>query len=313
MRIVFLGTPSFAIPTFKKLLDHKYEICAVFTQPDKPSGRGHKLVPSPVKTAALTAGIPIFQPEKIRMEDNRKTFYDLAPDIIVVVAYGQILPGWLLQSARLASINIHASLLPRYRGAAPISWAVINGEPVTGVTTMMMTEKLDAGPILMQQEIPIPMRMTAGELSNNLAELGSDLLIRTIKELESNTLKPVKQDESIVTWAPRISKEIARISWEQSAVDIHNKIRGMNPWPVAYCDYKEGRLHLLRSFPESLAQNLISLPGTFLGLTQDGIRVQCGKGTILEILEVKMPAKAAVTGREFANGARLREGELLFQ
>ncbi len=165
MRVVFIGTPEFAVPALQKLIDNSYEIPGVFTQPDRPSGRGQKLQPSPVKVVAAAHRIPVYQPEKIRLEENRRHFEDLQPDFVVVAAYGQILPGWLLQSARFAPINIHASLLPSYRGAAPISWAIINGEKVSGVTTMIMHEKLDAGPMLLQRESPIPLTMTAGELT----------------------------------------------------------------------------------------------------------------------------------------------------
>ena len=172
MRVVFLGTPQFAIPAFRKLLDNSYDICSVFTQPDRPVGRGQKLQPGPVKVLALANGIPVYQPEKIGLEENRRIFEDLRPDFIVVVAYGQILPDWLLQSARFAPINIHASLLPLYRGAAPFAWAIIHGETVTGVTTMIMRQKLDSGPILLQQECPISLSQNAGDLSEDLSGSG---------------------------------------------------------------------------------------------------------------------------------------------
>ena len=307
MRVVFIGTPEFAVPALQKLIENSYEIPGVFTQPDRPSGRGQKLQPSPVKMVAAVHRIPVYQPEKIRLEENRRIFEDLRPDFIVVAAYGQILPGWLLQSARFAPINIHASLLPSYRGAAPISWAIINGEKVSGVTTMIMHEKLDSGPMLLQQEAPIPLTMTAGELTQELSQIGADLLIQTLEAWDSITPRP--QDESQVSWAPRVTKAMAQISWEKPAMEVHNQIRGMNPWPVACCNFRGERLQIWRSLPELQPSGFNGIPGTFLGVAGDGARVQCGGGTVLDLLEVQMPAKARVKGREFANGARLRPGE----
>jgi len=312
MRVVFLGTPTFAVPAFRTLLDHSYEVCGVFTQPDRPSGRGQKLMPSPIKTLAQESGIPVFQPEKIRKEENRSILEKLRPDFIVVVAYGQILPGWLLQSARLAPVNIHASLLPRYRGAAPIPWAILNGETITGVTTMVMRETLDSGPILLQEEVSIDPAITAGELGITLSVVGANLLIQTLDGLHGQSINPIAQDDSQASWAPRITKEMALISWEKCALDIHNQIRAMNPWPVAYTAFRDMRLHVWRSMPVSQIADSAAIPGTFLGLSQEGIRVQCGEGTVLDLLEVQMPAKNRVSGRQFANGARLRAGELAF-
>jgi methionyl-tRNA formyltransferase len=307
MRIVFLGTPSFAVPAFKKLIADNHEICAAFTQPDRPVGRGHKLQPSPIKAIALENHVPVYQPEKIRLEENRGILEDLSPDFIVVAAYGQILPKWLLESPKIAPINIHASLLPRYRGAAPIAWAIINGESVTGITTMLMHEKLDSGPMLMQQEFPIPLTTTAGELADDLSEVGANLLIRTINSW--NEVTPAGQDESQVTWAPRITKMMARISWEKPALQIHNQIRGMNPWPVAFSDFRGERLQVFRCLLESEPPGLNAIPGTFLGVSRDAALIQCGEGTVIRLVEVQMPAKSRISGREFAVGARLRAGE----
>jgi methionyl-tRNA formyltransferase len=309
MRIVFLGTPEFAVPVLQQLIESSYEICAVFTQPDRPSGRGQKHRPSPVKTLASARGIPVYMPEKIRLEENRSIFRDLHPDFIVVVAYGQILPQWLLQSARILPLNIHASLLPRYRGAAPINWAIINGEAVTGVSIMVMEEKLDSGPVLTQQEVSVPLTMTAGELSNHLSGIGAGLLIRTLEALDQNTIKAVVQDESLVSWAPRITKEMASISWGKSALAIHNQIRGMNPWPGAYADFRGRRLHIWRSLPEPGIAD--AAPGTILGTMGEGVRVQCGAGTVLSLEEMQMPGKSRISGRQFANGARLHAGDRL--
>jgi methionyl-tRNA formyltransferase len=309
MRVVFLGTPEFAVPALQKLLENSYNVCGVFTQPDRPSGRGQKLQASPVKVLAQAQGIPVFQPERIRQDDNRGIFESLQPDFIVVVAYGQILPGWLLDSARIAPINIHASLLPRYRGAAPIAWAIMNGETETGVTTMIMREKLDSGPVLLQQKVPIADRITAGELSKELSEMGANLLIQTLDAWRREELRPAEQEESLVTWAPRLTKAIAHISWEMRARELHNLIRGLNPWPVAYTEFRGERLHVWRSsLCERSAQ---STTGAFLGLSDDGILVQCGDGAILNLLEMQLPGKARITGRQFVNGARLHIGDLI--
>jgi methionyl-tRNA formyltransferase len=311
MRVVFIGTPEFAVPSLQTLLDHSHEICGVFTQPDRPSGRGHKLQASPVKILAQSQNIPVFQPEKIRSEENRPILESLAPDFIVVAAYGQILPRWLLEAAHIATINIHGSLLPKYRGAAPIAWSILNGDSITGITTMLMQEKLDAGPILLQREIPIPLTITAGELTAELSLAGAKLLLETLAGMEGNAIIPVIQDENLVSWAPRISKESARISWEKTALSLHNQIRAMNPWPGTYADFRGVRLSVWRSLPE-IQPNYKNKPGAFLGLSEQGIRVQCGDGTVIDLLELQAPAKKRVTGREFVNGIRLRAGEQLF-
>jgi methionyl-tRNA formyltransferase len=229
----------------------------------------------------------------------------------VVVAYGQILPAWLLECSRFGAINIHASLLPRYRGAAPIPWAILNGEVITGVTTMIMEEDLDSGPILLQKAIPIPITKTAGELSEVLSKVGSGLLIQTLDGMQKNALAPIQQDKSQISWAPRITKEMAKISWGKRALDIHNQIRAMNPWPVAFTSFRDERLQILRSLPEEGVSDLTKKPGAFLGLSRNGLRVQCGEGTVLELLEMQMPGRSRVSGREFASGMRLNLGEFL--
>jgi methionyl-tRNA formyltransferase len=311
MRVVFIGTPEFAVPPLQALLDCSYEVCGVFTQPDRPSGRGHRLQPSPVKILAQSKSLPVFQPEKIRSDENRPIFDSLNPDFIVVAAYGQILPVWLLQSAHIAAINIHGSLLPKYRGAAPIAWSILNDDTVTGITTMLMHEKLDAGPIILQQEFPVSPIVTTGELTAELSLIGANLLIETLDGMQKSAIKPVSQDENLVTWAPRISKEAAQIPWGKTARSIHNQIRAMNPWPGANTFSRGDRLLIWRSLPEN-QQDFKNAPGVFLGVSGAGIRVQCGEGTVLNLLELQAPAKSRVTGREFANGMRLKTGEPLF-
>ncbi len=313
MRVVFLGTPEFAVPALQKLLDYSYEICCVFTQPDRPSGRGQRLQPSPVKVLAQAKGIPVFQPEKIRGEENRAVFAGIRPDFIVTAAYGQILPGWLLESARIAPINIHGSLLPHYRGAAPIPWAILNGDEITGITIMRMQESLDEGPILLQQEVPIPLEKTAGELSQDLAMVGANLLIRTLQGLEKGSITPVMQDEKLVSWAPPITKEMARITWDKAALSVHNLIRAMNPWPGAHTIFRGERLQIWRSSHERNVANSGNKPGILVGFSQGGMLIQCGGGTLLSILELQKPGRNRVTGREFASGARLHLGDMIFQ
>jgi methionyl-tRNA formyltransferase len=312
MRVVFLGTPTFAVPAFQILLKHSYEICGVFTQPDRPVGRGHKLQPGPIKLLAEEYGIPVHQPARIRNEENRAIFDSLRPDFLVVAAYGQILPDWILKSARIAPVNVHASLLPRYRGAAPIAWAVLNGDTVTGATIMMMAEGLDCGAICMQQEIPIAPNQTAGELSTEVAEIGASLLIKALDGLQRGILIPVAQDEGQVCWAPRITKEMSAIDWHKQALEIHNQVRGLNPWPVAQTGFRGDTLRIWKSLADFPSADNSLKPGTFLSHTKDGIRVQCGKGSVLELLEVQLPGKAKISGRAFANGARLDLGELIF-
>ena len=309
MRVVFLGTPEFAVPALRLLLERAYKVCGVFTQPDRPSGRGQKLQPSPVKVLAQSRGIPVFQPQSIQKDENRPIIDGLKPDFIVVAAYGQILPGWLLHAARLAPVNIHASLLPHYRGAAPIPWAILNGDSITGVTTMVIREKLDSGPILLQQEVLISPATTAGELAAELSIVGANLLIRTLDGFRNNEIHPREQDESRATWAPRITKDRAQISWEKRSQEIHNQIRAMNPWPTARTVFRHKRLKIWRSLPEIREGDSHELPGTVLGLSREGIRVQCGEGSVLELLELQLPAKGRVGGRAFAVGRHMTRGE----
>jgi len=313
MRVVFLGTPTFAVPALQSLIDHSYEICGVFTQPDRPSGRGQRLQASPIKVLAQAQGIPVFQPDKIRGEENRSNIEKMRPDFIVVAAYGQILPTWLLQCADQMPVNIHASLLPQYRGAAPISRAILNGDAITGITTMKVEEALDSGAILMQQEVPIPLTMTTAGLTDELSKVGAHLLIKTLSGFEKGILEPLAQDESKVSWAPRITKDMAPILWEKSALEIHNQIRAMNPWPGASTIFGSEIIRAWRSLPAAGADRAQLRPGSLLDISEDGIRIQCGEDTALDILEVQKPSKGHTSGREFAIGARLHVGDAIFQ
>jgi methionyl-tRNA formyltransferase len=305
MRVVFLGTPDFAVPSLKVLLTSSYEVVAVFCQPDKPSGRGHKLQAPPIKLQAQNAGIPIFQPDKIRAQENQPIFECLRPDFIVVVAYGQILPGWLLQAARIAPVNVHASLLPAYRGAAPITWAILNGETTSGITTMIMEETLDTGPILLKREIPIPSDMTRGELSAVLAEEAANLLIPTLNGLREGTLERVPQNSSLATWAPRIQKEMALIAWDQNAAAIHNKVRAFYPWPIAFTSCGDLKVQICKTALVEPSIEAGRPPGTFLAYTKTGFLIQCGAGTRLEVLELQPASRKRMSGRDFAVGNRI--------
>ncbi|NWG14233.1 MAG: methionyl-tRNA formyltransferase [Acidobacteria bacterium] len=311
MRVAFLGTPEFAVPSLRALIESTYHVAAVFTQPDRPAGRGQGLHASPVKVLAREAGIPVHQPERIRDEENRPVIERLGVDFIVVVAYGQILPGWFLKAARIAPVNVHASLLPQYRGAAPIVWAILNGEAFTGVTTMWMDEHMDTGDMLLSAAFPISETMTAGELTRELARIGAGILIPTLNGLRDGTLKPRPQDHSMATSAPRIRKEMARVSWEKTAREVHNLVRAFNPWPLAFADFRGARLQILRTLPAADTRSEGEVPGTIVGIRGEALRVQCGGGTVLDLLEVQLAGKKPVSGKAFANGARLRAGELI--
>jgi methionyl-tRNA formyltransferase len=312
MRVVFMGTPEFAVASLRALLRSSYEVAAVFTQPDRPAGRGKHLHPSPVKRLALEAGIPVHQPEKIRLEVNRDDLERLAPDFVVVVAYGQILPGWLLRIARIAPVNVHGSLLPKYRGAAPIAWAILNGETVTGITTMLMDEGMDTGPMLLKRELPIDGTATTGELTIEMAAAGAELLIPTLDGLAAGSLKPVLQDPAQATVAPRIHKEMGRVDWNMDAHAIHNRIRALNPWPLAFTLFRGHKLQILRSVPSTPdSKSPERRGGELLGLTARGMLVSCGGQTRIEVLEVQMESRKRIGARDFALGARLRAGDVL--
>jgi methionyl-tRNA formyltransferase len=312
MRIIFLGTPAFAVPALKALIESKHEVCAVFTQPDRRSGRGQEVHPPPVKVLALEHGISVYQPMKIRTDDNRPLIADLKADFLVVAAFGQILPTWLLKAAKVAPVNIHPSLLPKYRGAAPVTWAVLNGDAISGVTIMEMNEGLDTGPILLQREFPVPEGMSGGELETALSEIGAKLLLETLDAFCNGTVRPKAQDDAQASAAPRITKEMGLLDWSRVALAVHNRIRALNPWPLCFSSYKGQRIQILRSRPDSSLPHPARIPGTYLGTTGEGILLQCGEGTVLEILKVQLPSKRPVSGREFAVGARLKPGDIIF-
>lgn len=301
MRVVFMGTPDFAVPSLQKLLDAGFEVCAVYTQPDKPKGRGHKLQAPPVKELALRHEIPVFQPASLRKEEVQQELQSFQPDVIVVVAYGKILPKVVLDLPRLGCINVHGSLLPKYRGAAPIQWTVINGDGTGGVTTMFMGEGLDTGDVLLKAETPVGAEETAGQLFDRLKDLGADLLLETLEKLERGKLTPVPQNEEDATHAPMLSKELSVIDWSKPARELHDLIRGLNPWPSAYSylDGKKLKIHASRVAEGSgEAGEAFSKDGNLL--------VYCGKDA-LELTEIQTENGKRMDGKSYLLGHPLNK------
>lgn len=322
MRLVFCGTPEFAVPTLRRLLaEPGFNVDAVLTQPDRASGRGLETAVSPVKGVALAAGIPVHQPGKVRAPETAEWLARLAPDAVVIVAYGQIIPENLLSIPRLGWINVHASLLPKYRGAAPIAWAVANGESRTGVTTMRINAGMDTGPMLMRREMEIHAGETAPELSARMAEAGAALLLETLRGLEHGTIAPQAQDDSRATYAPMLRREDGRIDWSLTAQQIDNRMRGFAPWPGAFTAFRGQRGHLWgrphASKAAALSPSLSTLtptvegailPGTLLANGAD-LDVMCGEGTLLRLEALQLEGRKRVSAREFLSGARLQPGE----
>lgn len=307
MKIVFMGTSEFAVPSLQ-MTDDNFEVAAVITQPDRPKGRGHKIEPSPVKKAALERNLPIYQYARIKDRDAFQLISSLSPDLIVVVSYGQLIPADILNIPDHGCINVHASLLPRYRGAAPIQRAIMAGETITGVTTMYMNEGLDTGDIILQTTVEIPLNMNGGVLEQILAKAGADLLLQTIQQVQAGTVRPVVQDHSQATYAAMIQPEDEIIDWSASAWDIHNKIRALNPKPGAYTTYNGDKLKIFASQVHG-HENAARI-GEIIAKTRDGFLVQTGEGG-LEILEVQKAGKKRILAREFLKGVRLDVGEQL--
>lgn len=309
MRVIFMGTPDFAVPTLERLCEDGHEVVLAVTQADKPRGRGQQMKPTPVKGKALQHNIPVYQPEKLKTDEAYAYLASFGPDVIVVVAYGKILPQRILDLPRYGCINVHASLLPRYRGAAPIQWAVLNGETEAGVTTMQMAAGLDTGDMLLRSRRPLPEDMTGGELHDLLAQDGALLLSRTLRALESGDLHPEKQDDSLSCYAPMLEKSMGRIDWNRPARQLHNQVRGLNPWPSAVCRFAGKALKVHRSRVGDGKTD--ERPGTVVKL--DPFTVACGEGTTLELLEVqyegakRMPAADFLRGHPAHVGMRLDE------
>jgi methionyl-tRNA formyltransferase len=300
MRIVFMGTSPFAVPTLSALLE-KHDVVAVVTQPDRPSGRGQHVHESPVKKVAQQADALILQPEKVRDEGFVARMRELGPlDAIVVAAFGQIIPKSILDMPRLGCVNVHASLLPKYRGAAPIHHAIMNGETVTGVTTMLMDPGLDTGAILLKQELAISLDDNTGDLEPRLADFGAGLLIRTLDELNQGAITPIPQDSSLATLAPSLKKEEAAVDWNQPASAIVNRIRAFTPRPGAFTHFKGSAVKILRATVGTGE----GAPGTVVGVSEDGITVAAGDGAII-LVEVQPENKKRMTAAEYARGARI--------
>ena len=321
MRLVFLGTPAFAVPTLEKILEGGHSVVAVVTQPDRPKGRGQALATSPVKDAALRANLPVFQPERIRRPEGVAHLAELGAEAMVVVGYGQIIPQSIIDLAPHGILNVHASLLPKYRGAAPIQWSVVNGETVTGVTTMRIDAGLDTGDMLLRAETAIGAEETAIELGRRLAVLGADLLAETLERLEAGALTPEKQDPSQATYAPILKKEDGLIDWRWPAEAIHNRVRGLQPWPGGHTTFRGQSLNVWKTrsgaglpacavaLREATAQaGRPAPPGTIHRIKP--LLIVCGNG-LLELQEVQSEGRKRMSAADFANGQRLTENEVL--
>jgi len=306
MKIVFMGTPSFAVPSLKVLIENNYDVIAVVTQKDKPKGRKQLITPPEVKVEALKYGIPVFQPEKVRQEDFIRELEELRPDLIVVVAFGQILPVRVLKIPSIGCINVHASLLPKYRGAAPIQWAIINGEEETGVTTMWMDEGMDTGDIFMQERIKIKEYWTSEDLALELSKIGAELLLKSIKEIEKGNILKIPQNNAEATYAPILKKEHGLISWGKSAKEIYNLIRGTYPWPGAYTYLKGQEVKIWKA---RYMEDLSGGPGKIIKIVKnEGILVGTGNGALL-ITEIQTSGGKRMKAFDYVLGHPLSEGD----
>jgi methionyl-tRNA formyltransferase len=313
LRIIFMGTPEFAVPSLQALLDADPNtvgrVVGVVTQPDRPKGRGQQLAPPPIKVLAQQAGLPVLQPVKMKDPDFLDTLRSWAPNVIAVTAFGRILPPVILDLPPLGCVNVHGSLLPKYRGAAPIQWAIINGETETGITTMLMDPGLDTGPMLMRATVPIHPTDTAGDLAMRLAPLGGRLLVETIAGLKSKTLAPTPQDHAKATLAPLLKKEDGWLNWKDEAPALANRIRGLTPWPGAYTYHGEERWQIWRAqaVPVGCAE---AAPGTILEVTKDALRIATGKGSLL-IQEIQSASGKRLSVGQYLTGHRVAVGSRL--
>jgi methionyl-tRNA formyltransferase len=306
MRLVFLGTPEFAVPTLERIVASGHEVLTVVTQPDRPKGRGQQPAAPPVKQSALRLSLPVHQPERVRRPEAIDYLRELAPEIMVVVGYGQIIPQEVIDLAPRGIVNVHASLLPKYRGAAPIQWAIVTGETVTGVTTMQINAGLDTGDMLLKAETKIGPDENAMELGARLATLGADLLVETLDRLAAGTIVPVKQDSAQATYAPILKKEDGRIDWSHAAQAVHNHVRGLQPWPGAYTQFRGQTLHIWKS--RIWDQGFHPAAGAILSVKP--LLVNCRSGAI-ELIEVQLEGRKRIFATDFANGQRLNENEFL--
>ncbi|MBQ2444249.1 MAG: methionyl-tRNA formyltransferase [Clostridia bacterium] len=301
MNIVYMGTPDFAVKPLEKIIEGGHTVLSVFTQPDKPKGRGYAMTPPPVKECALKYGISVYQPVSMKDGEAFKILSELEPDVIVVVAYGKILPKDILELPKYGCINVHASLLPKYRGAGPIQWSVLNGELKTGVTTMNMAEGLDTGDMLLKSETEIGENETASELHDRLSVMGAELIVKTLTAVENNTVVPQKQNDEESSYAPMLTKELCRIDWSRTAQEVHNKVRGLNSWPVAVTVVNGKRLKI---FSTRIADSKGEI-GTVIN--ENPLTVACGDKAV-EILEVQPEGKKRISAADYVRGYRITRG-----
>ena len=306
MDLVFLGTPDFAVPTLERVVDAGHRVLAVYTQPDRPKGRGQETAFSPVKQTALRLGLSVHQPERVRRTEVVEELGAMHVEVMVIVGYGQIIPQSILDLPPRGIINVHASLLPKYRGAAPIQWAIANGEARTGVTTMKIDAGLDTGSMLLMDETEIGSEETAPELSARLADMGANLLVRTLSEID--TIVPEMQDDAEATYAPVLTKADGHIDWTRPAAAISNRLRGFTPWPGAWTHFRGQILHIHRT--AMVRERSGASPGTILAAKRH-LFVSCGEGTIIEVLDLQLEGRKRVSGEAFLNGQRLKENERL--
>lgn len=306
MKILFMGTPGFAVPCLESLIKAGYNICGVFTQPDKPKGRGHKLTAPPVKEVAIKNNIEVFQPDKIRNAETLSIIKGLEPEIIVVVAYGKILPKEIIDYPKYGCVNVHASLLPKYRGAAPIQWSIINGEKTTGVTTMYMNEGLDTGDMLLKSSTIINDDETSGDLHDRLSFIGADLILKTLNEISKGTIKRKKQNDDEASYSTMLDKSLCNIDWNKAAINIHNLVRGLNPWPTASTILNGNILKIHKTKVSNIKGGS---PGEIISLNP--FVVSCSGDTSLEILELQLLGKKRMSSEEFLRGHKIKIYEKL--
>lgn len=307
MRVVFMGTPDFAVPCLEKLIDYGCDVVGVFTQPDKPVGRKKIITPPAVKICAVKNGIDVFQPEKIKDGDSVEKIRSLKPDLIVVVAYGKILPKEILEAAPMGCVNIHGSLLPKLRGAAPIQWSVINGDEYSGVTSMMMNEGLDTGDMLVKKQVKIDFNETSGELYNRLSFVGAEVLEETLKKLEDGNLVRVCQNESESSYAPLLNKEISNINWNESALTVYNKIRGLNPWPIAVTYINGVKFKI---FKAEYVENVAGKPGEIIENNKKLV-IACGDNNAVSLKILQPDGKKQMDAVSFLSGNKLEKGKII--
>lgn len=308
MKVIFMGTPEFSVGTLEALIEAGHEVVLAVTQPDKPKGRGKEMQFTPVKTCALEHNIPVFQPRKVREAECVEELRKYHADIMVVVAFGQILPKEILEMTPYGCVNVHASLLPKYRGAAPIQWSIIGGEEVTGVTTMQMDEGLDTGDMLLKVEVPIEEKETGGSLHDKLSEAGAKLCVETLEGLQNKTITPIPQGETTTAYAKMLDKKLGNIDWSKSAVEIERLIRGLTPWPSAYTNWNGKVMKIWDA--EVVEETGEMAPGTIVKVEKNAFYVQTGE-KLLKVCELQIPGKKRMDAGAFLRGYQIKEGTIL--